>query len=188
MEYKGINYLFKLIAFIAIQCVATPLLAQDFDFPEDEKSADTVRLDTLIFESFNIKDNLRQQLIPLDSIIRIAMSNHPQVKFQGALVDKSKHNLSHVRRLWSNNIYGYGNYTWGDQTILLNTNNQGAAENTNFTTGYQTGIGFRIPVYEFYGRQARINQAKAELKASEHQKEVFEQTIEMQVIQEYFNL
>ena len=187
MNRKGIKNFKGIIILAIFQLITMFGVAQDFNLPEEAKSGDTVRLDTIIFESFNIRMNLRNQMISLDSIVSLALQNHPQIKFQGALVDKSEHNLKHVKRLWTNNIYGFTNYTWGDQTILLNSN-IGESQNNNLTTGYQAGAGFRIPLYEFYGRQARVNQAKAELEASEYQKQVFEQTIKMQVIQEYFNL
>lgn len=182
------KYIIRTIFFLATVLLTSQLNAQDFDFKDSDQS-DTVRLDTsVIFESFNIRMSLRDQLLPLDSIIGIALQRNPQVKFQQSLVDKSKYNLAHIRRLWSNNVYGFGTYTWGDQTILLNNNTTDAAQNTNISAGYQIGIGMRLPLYELYARQSRIKQAKAELDGSKYQKSVYEQNIVRQIISEYYKL
>lgn len=178
----------KLLVIISLLMFPCFIKAQDFDFLNSENVADqAVFGDTILFNSFNIKQNLRKQLISLDSILIIAEKNHPEIKFQEALVQKAYYNLADVKNMWMQSIAGFANASSGNQFIRLN-NAQGLAENQNISNGYQVGIGVRLPLYEVLGRKPRVRKAQEEYKAAGYQKDKMQLLLNEQIIRTYFYL
>ena len=67
-------------------------------FIDDSLSMDP--LDSLMFQSFDIYQDLEEQLIPLDSIMHIAEYGNPQILYQEALVRVGEYNIKNTRSLW----------------------------------------------------------------------------------------
>jgi hypothetical protein len=144
-------------------------------------------LDSLIFQSFDIYENIEDQLLPLDTIIDIANEEHPQIKFQEALIRANEYNIKNTRSLWMNTLYAFGNYTTGNQQLTL-ADVGGTSVDSRITNGYVLGLGLRVPLYEFLGRRNFVNQVKAERDASVEMREVMKVNLNRSVIDEYYEL
>ncbi len=153
----------KILFFLLITSLFTvEVRSQDFGGGAEE----SIFLDTLFDNSFNLNIDISKQLISLDSIIYIAVNNNPDVLFRNALIKEREHNLRAVKRTWQNNLFGSVDYNTGNQSVLLT----GQTESTNITNGYRAGVSLRLPLYEFFGRRNQINQAKYEIEASNQEK------------------
>lgn len=133
--------------------------------------------------------DLQAQLLPLDSIILIAIKNSPGVKFQKDLIEASKYQIEFMKRIWTNNITPYFNYNTGNQNLVAaDAQNPGGLSSTNLTSGYRAGIQVNLPLYEILGRKARINLYKADLQSSINKEEQIEQETIQVLIEEYYTL
>lgn len=138
-------------------------------------------------ESLDLDKELREQLIPLDSIIALALENSPVIDYYGALVNKSEHEKQLAKRLWQNNIFGFANYSTGDQRILTgSTALPGDVTTSSIATGYRAGIQINIPLYDFTSRRSRIRLHEAESRAMYHKQEEMALDVQRQVIDEYY--
>ena len=146
-----------------------------------KKTPDTAVLDE--------QKDLQSQLVPLDSIIVIALKHSPSVKFQEDLIGSAKAQLEFTKKLWTNNIVGFVNYSGGNQSIVSADNqNPGSLSSSNVTTGLRMGIQINLPLYELVGRKSRLNIYKYELSSTVNKRDETEQTIKQNVIQFYYNL
>ena len=133
--------------------------------------------------------DLQAQLIPLDSIIEIAVQHSPSVKFQTNLIASAKSQLEFSKRLWTNNIVGFVNYSSGNQSIVTaDSQNAGSLSASNITSGYRMGVQLNLPLYELVGRKSRINLYKYELNSTVDKKDESIQELKKEVIQAYYSL
>jgi outer membrane protein TolC len=133
--------------------------------------------------------DLQAQLIPLDSIIEIAVKHSPSVKFQTNLIQSAKSQLEFSKRLWTNNIVGFVNYSTGNQSIVTaDSQNAGTLAASNITSGYRMGVQLNLPLYELVGRKSRINIYKYELNSTVNKKDESIQELKKEVIQVYYSL
>lgn len=144
-------------------------------------------LDSLIFQSFDIYKDIEDQLLSLDSILTIANQEHPQIKFQDALIRANEYNIKNTRSLWMNTLYAFGNYSTGNQQLTL-ADLSGTSVDSRITNGYVLGLGLRVPLYEIVGRKNFVNQVKAERDASIEMREVMKVNLNRSVIDEYYEL
>lgn len=140
---------FKLIVLVVIcLCFFYDSKAQDINFVDETKS-------------------FSEQLLPLDTLIELAVSNSPTVRHYDALVDKFDYQVDIARRLWQNNIYGFANYSTGDQRIVTGgTGIPGDMTTSTIASGYRAGLQVNIPLFEFTSRKKRINFHEAERDAA----------------------
>ncbi|MDQ2751872.1 MAG: TolC family protein, partial [Bacteroidota bacterium] len=133
--------------------------------------------------------DLQQQLIPLDSIIAIALQNSPAIKFQQDVVDADRYQVKFMQQQWTNDIAGFFNYSAGNQNLLTAGNQlPGSVTSSNISNGYRTGVQITLPLYEFIGRKARVNLYKATLQSSIDKRDQVKQDAIQFLIQIYYNL
>lgn len=138
-------------------------------------------------ELLDTQKELRQQLIPLDSMIALAIENSPVVDYYGALVNKSNHEIQMARRLWHNNVFGFANYSTGDQRILTgSTALPGDVTTSSIATGYRAGVQINLPLYDITSRRSRIRLHQAERQAMHYKQEEMTLDVHRQVIDEYY--
>ncbi len=134
-------------------------------------------------------DDLVSRLLPLDSLISIAMENSPTLDYYDAAISKAGFQVDFIKRMWHNNVYGFFNYSTGDQRILTaGSNMPGDITTSNIATGYRAGIQVNIPLYEFTGRKSRIRLHEEEKNAAIHKKEELKLELRMYIIAEYYKL
>ncbi len=133
--------------------------------------------------------DLQQQLVPLDSIITIALRNSPAIRFQHDGVDASRYQVKFMQQQWTNDVSGFFNYSLGNQNLLTAGNQvPGSVTSSNISNGYRTGVQITLPLYELVGRKARINLYKAELQSSLDKEDQVKQEAIQVLIQVYYNL
>ena len=89
----------SILLFLLIFLLHCPAKAQDFDNFSREMIYDTL----WSHGNFDFNKPLKDQLLPLDTILIIAIENHPKMKFEEALIERSEYNLKNTKRLWMNN-------------------------------------------------------------------------------------
>ncbi|AYL95159.1 TolC family protein [Mucilaginibacter celer] len=133
--------------------------------------------------------DLQVQLVPLDSIIDLAVKNSPAVKFQKDLVESSKAQLDFAKRVWTNNIMGFVNYSTGNQSIVSSdSQSPGSVASSNITSGFRMGVQINLPLYELVGRKSRVNLYKYQYNSSINKRDESVQELKKEVIQTYYNL
>ena len=133
--------------------------------------------------------DLQQQMIPLVNILDIAVKNSPSVKFQDDLVHSAQSQLEFSKKLWTNNIVGFVNYSGGNQTIVsADAQSPGAQTTSNVTTGLRFGVQVNLPLYELIGRKSRIKIYKSDLNSTVNKKDESIQELKKEVILQYYNL
>lgn len=140
-------------------------------------------------EVLTFDDNLVSRLLPLDSLINIAMENSPTLDYYEAAISKAGFQVDFIKRMWHNNVYGFFNYSTGDQRILTaGSEVPGDISTSNIATGYRAGIQVNIPLYEFTGRKSRIRLHEEEKNAAIHKKEELKLELRLHIIAEYYRL
>ncbi len=145
------------------------------------KNVDSVQLDE--------SKDLQQQLIPLDSIIDIALKNSPSVKFQQDVVDASKYQIEYIKREWTNDVAAYANFANGNQ-LLVSQDNQTptSVTSSSLSNSYRAGVQLTVPLYNFTGHKSRVNIYKAELQSSIDKRDAVKQDLVRYLIQIYYDL
>lgn len=142
---------------------------------------------TQVAERPNALPGLEQELLPLDTLMALAEQNSPLLDYYEALIDKSGHEVDLARRTWQNNIFGFANYSTGDQRIVTATTGlPGDLETTNLATGYRAGVQINIPLFEFTGRRSRIRLHEAERRAMVSKRNEMHMDLRRIVTEEYY--
>lgn len=135
------------------------------------------------------KSDLQSQILPLDSIIEIAIKKSFSVKFQDDLIDAAKYQVDFAKRVWTNNIVGFVGYTAGNQNLISASNqNANTLDATNTTNGYRMGVQINLPLYEFVGRKSRVNLYKSQFNSTVNKKAETIQELKKEVIQTYYSM
>ncbi len=166
MTGNALKYLF--LGVIISFCFLYDGKSQDIDFVDETRS-------------------FGEQLLPLDTLIELAVNNSPTVRHYDALVDKFDYQIDIARRLWQNNIYGFANYSTGDQRIITGgTGMPGDIATSTIASGYRAGLQVNIPLFEFTSRRKRISFHEAERDAAIYKKDEQQLDIVRHVIEEYY--
>jgi outer membrane protein TolC len=178
----GIKILIKMKSKVFMYFVMLLLSSRSYaQMANGGKKPDTILLDE--------QKDLKSQLLPLDSILAIAVKHSPSVKFQEDLIGSAKAQLEFTKKLWTNNIVGFVNYSGGNQSIVSADNQTpGSLSSSNITSGLRAGIQINLPLSELVGRKSRLNIYKYELNSTIDKKAETEQAIRQNVIQFYYNL
>jgi outer membrane protein TolC len=128
--------------------------------------------------------DLESELIPLDSIINIAIRHSPSLKIDSIMIGSNNADITLEKRRWQNNLTGFANYAAGNQRFFISGN----SDQGNLVNGYRYGINFTLPLSEFTTKKIRISQQKAKLNASKYRKDQTEIELRKQVIMEYNSL
>jgi outer membrane protein TolC len=134
-----------------------------------------------IEEIIDLNNPLENQLPKLDSLISVAISNHPTIKVNEALVGSAETRVKLAKKSWSNLFRVYADYGYGNQAILYSS----GSDLSNIANGYRTGANLSIPLSEIFVRGNRIDLQKQELEATYYKTKEMELTIANQVIEEY---
>ncbi|WP_229379788.1 TolC family protein [Fibrella forsythiae] len=138
--------------------------------------------DTLYLD---VNQDIATQLLPFDQLLKVAMAYSPLVKYQRSLVNVAEAGTSVSKSQIMQNLNGFGNYSWGNQSLVTT----GIPDQTNplgqIANGYRVGIDARISLYDLFGRKHQIRQAQATQRAAELQVDVLELQIKQQLITIY---
>lgn len=129
----------------------------------------------------NLTEPLKDQLPNLDSLIKIAIANHPTVKVNEALIGSAEARIKMAKKSWSNLIRVYSDYSYGNQAILYTS----GTDLSNVANGYRVGASLSIPLSEVFLKEDRVKLQKQELEATYYKTKEMELTISNQVIEEY---
>ncbi len=130
-------------------------------------------------ENFHLKDNLeiRRDSIDENTALKTALSERPEIlsgKFRVAA------NKSLVSSAWAANlpsINAAGNYLWRSYAI-----------DQKFLNSWNIGVTFVLPLFQGFGLDAGVEQAKANLNNSEAQNDLTFQSVKLDVQQQFSNL
>ena len=137
-------------------------------------------------EGIDSSISLAFSLPPLDSLMELAVRNHPATQLNEAMADASYEKWRVQKRSWSTNVGGFYNYSLGNQSLLIAGSVQ--SDITNIANGYRYGLNVTLPLSELVQRGPRVKAAKAEYDASLHKIEDVGNVIRRQVVEEYYNL
>lgn len=139
-----------------------------------------------ILGELNLTIPIENQLPPLDSLIDLAIGQHPTVQLNEALVGSAESRLKLAKKSWTNLLRGYIDYGYGNQAIVT-TGPQGA-DLSNIANGYRAGANLSIPLSEIVNRGDRIKLQERELEATFHKTREMELVVAGQVIEQYNDL
>jgi outer membrane protein TolC len=170
------------------QSLTSDQISSLMKYDEELKADTSMDADLTNFQSskLDLNRDLKDQLLPIDSIIDIAIRNNPGIKMQEALVRSGESQVMYAKREWLRNISFSFTNSYGNQTMFYNSNETPLEVQTqNMNTGYRAGININIPLYDLFGRPQRINIYKNELEAKEEQQRNLEMELARRVIYEY---
>ncbi len=150
----------------------------------------TQTLDTLLIDdifSLNLVEDIQSQLLPLDTLIDIAYSNSPTLRFHDAEVGAAKANLKLARRFWHPNLFGFASTSNGTQNVLLSTVGTNANSSSN-ASGYSYGVTVVLPLSSFTHTPVKIEMMRQELKKFHAKVDEAKLALKKEIIAEYFNL
>lgn len=130
--------------------------------------------------------SVAETLPSLDSLIYLAVKNHPTIQLNEAMSQASFEKLKVQKRSWSTNVSGFYNYSLGNQSLIIS----GTANSdiNNVANGYRYGINLALPLSEFVQRGPRVKAAKSEFEASQLKVDEVIQVLARQVVEEYHYL
>lgn len=163
-------------SFFAVLCFAVFLFTGAESFSQDKPSE----------EGDIIVKDLKEELPPLENLIQIGLKNSPHLKFDDAQISVNKEQIGLVKKDWQNNIGGFANYAFGNQS--LGVSNASGNISGNFLNGYRVGVNVSIPLSLFTTRGNQIRMAEAEFQAAEFRKEQTEMELRNRIIMEYYEL
>ncbi len=135
---------------------------------------------------FDLNVGMERQLPSLDSLIDLAISHHPTIKVNEALIGSAESRVKLEKKSWSNLVRGYFDYGYGNQAIVA-TGPQGT-DLSSIANGYRAGANVSIPLSEVFTRKDRIKLQQQELLATMHKTQEMELVVTNRVIEEYNNL
>jgi len=147
--------------------------------------SDTLLLDDIF--SLNLTQDIQIQLLPLDTLVEIAYSNSPTLRFHDAEVGAAKANLTLARRYWHPNLSAFASTSSGSQNVLLSTVGSNANSSSN-ASGYALGATLTLPLSTFTHTPVRIEMMKQELKKFEARVDQAKLLLKKELIAEYFQL
>ena len=159
--------------------------AQDFSFTDSEGDE---LFDTLFFQTFNLNEDLEDQLIPLEEIISLGEENNPLIKNFDYLAETEYYLHRATKKNWMKTISVFATYSAGNQTLIASDPVTGGENLQSISNGYQIGVNARVTPYDIFGNkeEARSNYAKYE--AANFRADNVRLEIRRQIINEYFAL
>jgi outer membrane protein TolC len=146
------------------------------DFPPE---VDTLR--------FDIGRDLADQLISLDSIYKVALSNSPLLRSEEAAMRAHEEQFHWTKYAIFDGIKPFATYLDGNQTLYL-TSGAFIGDNFQLTTGYRYGITAEIPLSELFGRKHKVKAARYEYLAAQARRQGMDRDVKIQVMNAYLDL
>jgi outer membrane protein TolC len=133
--------------------------------------------------------DLQEQLIPLDSILTLAVKNSSAVKFQADLIKVAQDQLTTNKNLWTNNLVGFINYSEGNQSIVTADNTTpGVVNSSNISNGLRFGVQLNLPLSELMTRKSRMASFKNTITSTIDKRDQAIEELKQVVIQLYYTL
>lgn len=140
-------------------------------------------------KTIDLSKDLRDQLVPLDSLISIATLNSPTIKAQDALIDAGTEQVKLASREWQNGVFGTFTQSLGNQSSFLNSNMEpDVMQTATLQTGFRLGFNVNVPLFLLFGRTSRINVYKHDLEVRKQNSEKIKMDVSRQVVYEYNNM
>jgi len=139
-------------------------------------------------QELNEKDDLANELPPLGNLIDIALQNSPLLKYNDNVIDQGEREVKLEKRSWHDRISVLGNYSQGDQALLIGSQTSGGGFGGNALNGWRLGANVNIPLSTVTTRRLRIQIAELQVDAARNQKDEIERQVKNQVILEYYQL
>jgi len=138
---------------------------------------------------YDVTFDLASQLVPLDSIIQIALLNSPTMEYGESAVKKYKYNLKHTKNMWTNGVSVFYNYGFGNQAAFLSSSDaSGVQQLNNLGVGYRAGVNVTFGMGEIFARPLKNKEMEAELEMAKNKYKEFEVAIRRQIIADYYSM
>lgn len=136
---------------------------------------------------FDIDQDLSDQLLSYEELYQLALTYSPLLKFEteSATAMNAMYRLSRIQIL--QNLNGFANASTGNQGIVsfspLGVDNTGQIAN-----GYRAGVNVQMSLYDLFGRNQLIRQARANYNAALLRRDVTAQALQRDLITIYQDL
>jgi outer membrane protein TolC len=132
-----------------------------------------------------------EQLLPLDSLVSMALENAPLVKRLSMGQAQREEEIKIARKSWMQHLaltggYNYGNVVVADQ--MATPQDVSTVFRTNTSATYTVGVSLRLPLSEFATQKNKVSIQEYAIKEMEYQKEDLQLTIRDEVIKRYNDL
>ena len=181
------NYILLLL----IQLITLPCFAQTENevsaFPYvDLNNKPVFSLNDSVLSKIDLNKELVDQIVPIDSLIKVAIANNPSVQAQDALIDASKDQIKFAKREWQNGVSAFFSQSLGNQTLFYDSNQDlNTVQSQSIQTGYRMGLNVNVPLFLLFGRTSRIRVYQHEQEVREKTGEKIQLDVSRQVISEY---
>ena len=128
------------------------------------------------------------RLLPLDTLISIALRNSPMLKMQESMIQKNAYQIKDERAQWTDGIATDITGGFGNQSLLVQQPTGEITNFNNFNNGYRVGATMRLSIYDLFGRKNQVGMAINEYESSRHKKDVLAREINDEVTTLYFML
>jgi outer membrane protein TolC len=186
---RSINKILQKLVIAAFFMGAIPTYAQTEEPNTHNLSSSDLQETGEALIRLNLNKELKDQLLPIDSLIEIAARNNPSIKAQEALMNAGEDQIRFARREWQNGISGFFTQSMGNQTLFFDSNQEPAGvQSQSLVTGYRFGLNVNIPLFWFSARTSRINVFKNELDVRAKTRDKLKLDLARQVVYEYNNV
>ncbi len=131
-------------------------------------------------------EDLANELPPLGNLIDIALQNSPLLKYNDNVIEQGEREIKLEKRSWQDRISIIGNYSQGDQALLIGSQSGGFGGNA--LNGWRLGANVIIPISTVTTRRLRVQISELQVDAARNQKDEVERQVKNQVILEYYQL
>lgn len=167
-------------------CLATLPGLTAFGQEQDELSLPALPLIHDSIGHIDLNKDLLNQLVPLDSIVQIAVRNSPSVQAQDALAQAGREQVKFAKREWQNGISGFLTQSYGNQSMFFDSNQEpNTIQTQNLVTGFRLGLNVNIPLFLLSGRTSRIRVFEHEMQVRQKTSEKLELEISRMVVTEF---
>lgn len=184
---KKLALLFNSLSLIGLALFTPQFVSAQIDSTGQSSFVDTFLYDDIF--SLNFEEDVTVQLLPLDTIVEIAFSHSPTLRFHAGEVGAAKAQVILAQRSWHPYISTYASASYGSQNIALNTYNPATGGNqTQATNGYTVGATVALPLSVFTQTPVKIELMRAELSKFEARVDEAKLRLRREIIAEYFRL
>lgn len=148
-----------------------------------DNPVDTIKRDTLIF---NLDVDISLQLLPLDTILQIAYSNSPNIKYEESMIKSKVHDYRYNRMLFFQGFSGFYNYAVGNQTMIVTGTTP--VDNAQLSNGYRAGVNISLPFSTLFGQGQKNKTLRALIEAAHHRRDQIELELRREILRVYVNM
>lgn len=189
MSTESIIHRIITILLVSISGITNAQTDEVSAFPYVDPTKANYRLFDTTFQSIDLNKDLLNQLVPVDSLIKLALANNPTIKAQDALIEAGKDQIKFARREWQNSVSGFFTQSYGNQSLFFDSNQESSTvQSQSLQTGFRLGLNVNIPLFWLFGRTSRINVYEHELEVRRLTEEKIAMDVSRQVILEYNNM